>query len=100
EPGTALGYPPVLCAAVEGASTTIRTVDDCRTLAISLFTEVAPRKKAPKLSKQRCVAAALWSLRQVPAYHALENAAHAEVPELLEEYLGGRACDPKTVERL
>jgi hypothetical protein len=100
EPGVALGYPPLLCAAVEGASTTIRTVDDCRTLAISLFTEVAPRKRAPKLGTNRLVAAALWSVRQVPSYHAPVGVAHAEIADLLEEYLDGRPCVVETIIRL
>jgi hypothetical protein len=100
EPAVALGYPALLCAAVEGASTTIRTVDDCRTLAISLFTEVTPRKRAPKLGKDKFVAAALWSIRQVPVYHAPEGVAHAEVPDLLEEYLDGRSCAAEAINRL
>jgi hypothetical protein len=100
EPGSALGYPPLLCAAVEGAATTIRTVDDCRTLAISLFTEVAPRNKAPKLSTRQVVAAALWSVCQVPSFDAPPGAAHAEIPDVLEEYLAGRPCEPGTILRI
>jgi hypothetical protein len=100
EPGVALGYPPLLCAAVEGASTTIRTVDDCRTLAISLFTEVAPRKRAPKLGKNQFVAAALWSVRQVPSYQAPKGVAHTEIADLLEGYLDGRPCAVEKINNL
>ncbi len=100
EPGAALGFPPVLCAAVEGASTTIRSVDDCRTLAVSLFSEVRPRKRAPKLDGRRLVTAALWSLRRVPAYCDPGKAGAAEVIDLHEEYLAGRPVRAETLERL
>jgi hypothetical protein len=100
EPRGALGFPPVLCAAVEGASATVRTVDDCRTLAISLFSEVRPRKRAPKLDNQRLVGAALWSIRRVPSYWDPGKTSPAEITDLHEEYLAGRPCDESTVTRL
>jgi hypothetical protein len=100
EPGPALGFPPLLCAAVEGAATTIRTVDDCRTLAISLFSEIPPRKKIPRLTPQQLVSAVLWSVRRVPDYHTPEGDAPGEVAKLLEEYLAGHPCTEQTIQRL
>jgi hypothetical protein len=100
EPGPALGFPPLLCAAVEGAATTIRNVDDCRTLAISLFSEISPRKKAPRLTGQQLIAAVLWSLRGVPAYYAPERAPTREVVGGLEDHLAGRPCAEQTIQRL
>src|SRR5262249_49129759 len=100
EPAAALGYPRLLCAAVEGASTTIRTVDDCRTLAISLFSEVPPRKRAPRLSATQTVAAVLWSVGRVRDYGAPAGTMPGEVVELLQDHLAGVPCHPDTVERL
>jgi hypothetical protein len=100
EPGPALGYPRLLCAAVEGASTTIRTVDDCRTLAISLFTDVPPRKRVPKLSAKQLVAAALWSVNQVRDYCAPAGTMPGEVVDILQDHLAGVSCGDATIERL
>ena len=100
EPGAALGFPPLLCAAVEGAATTIRDADDCRALAIGLFSEIPPRKKIPGLTRQQLVSAVLWSICRVPTYHAPEGTAHVEVTELLEEFIAGRPCAEDTIKRL
>jgi hypothetical protein len=100
DPGPALGYPRLLCAAVEGASTTIRTVDDCRRLAISLFSDVPPRKRAPKLSDRQLVAAALWSIGQVRSYCAPAGIMPGEVLEILQDHLAGSPCGDGTIERL
>jgi hypothetical protein len=100
EPGPALGFPRVLCAAVEGASATIRTVDDCRALAISLFSEVRPRQRTPRVDARRLVKAVLWSLQHVPSYREPEHASAAEVVDLFEEHLAGQPCAEATIERL
>jgi hypothetical protein len=100
EPRAALGFPLVLCAAVEGASTTIGSVDDRRLLAISLFSEVRPRKRAPRLDNERLVRANLWSIRRVPSYCDPGNASLAEIIDLHEEYLAGRPCGAATILRL
>ena len=38
-----LGYPPALCQALEGACQVLTHVDDRRTIAVSIFTEIPPR---------------------------------------------------------
>ncbi len=100
DPGSALGFPPVLCAAVQGAFSTVRHVDDARTLAVSLFTEVAPRSKAPKLRPRQLVAVALWSLRRVPDYCHPANSLAGEVFELLEDYVAGGVAGEVTIQRV
>jgi hypothetical protein len=100
DPGAALGYPPLLCAAVGGTTETITETDDCRAFAISLFTEVAPRPAAPKLTSGQLVAAAVWSARQVPPFCEPRSRLTVEVVDVMEEYLGGRAPHDTTIERL
>ena len=104
EPGPALGYPPLLCVAIEGAATTIRNVDDCRTLGISLFTEIAPRKRVPRLKDRQFVAAILWSIRRVPSFYTpktgkaeVANLLAEQLSTLLQEYLAGQHCQQTTI---
>ncbi|HYT94184.1 MAG TPA: hypothetical protein VEL76_36040 [Gemmataceae bacterium] len=99
DPAAALGYPPMLCAAIGGASKTIRTVDDCRTLTISLFTEISPRSRAPKVSGIDQLDAVLWSLQRVPLLGELSHPLALEVVDLLEQVLerSHRGQQPATV---
>jgi hypothetical protein len=96
----ALGYPPLLCHAVRGASKTVRTVDDCRTLAISLFTEIPPRPRVPQLSGKDCLAACRWSLERVQSLCPPPGHLAGEVVDLLGQYLAGSVPASATVERL
>jgi hypothetical protein len=100
DPGLALGYPPLLCAAIEGASKTIRTVDNCRTLAISLFTEIAPRPRAPRLTARDQLHAVLWSLLRVPSLCVLRGSLASEVVVLFEESLREQPPEAATVDQL
>jgi hypothetical protein len=99
-PSAALGYPPLLCAAIEGASKTIRNVDDRRTLGISLFTEIPPRSRRRRLSRTAQTRAVLWSLKRVPPLCEPPGHLAGEVVDLLAQHLGGEPPEAPTVERL
>jgi hypothetical protein len=99
-PGAYLGYPLVLCAAVEAAARTLRGVDECRKLTISLFSEVPPRDGVPKLKGRQLVEAARWSLERLPALvRGLPKLAD-ETFAALDEYLGGKPCPGATIDKL
>jgi hypothetical protein len=87
----ALGYPVVLCRALEGACQVLTNIDDRRTIAVSVFTEVPPRTRPPNLRTLDLVGAALWCVRQVEAWTQDYQSLTAEVPPLLERCLHGRA---------
>ncbi|MBY0526869.1 MAG: hypothetical protein K2R98_25980 [Gemmataceae bacterium] len=66
----ALGYPGVLCYAIHGASGVLKTIDDRRRLAISLFAAVPPRAKVKRLPRRRSAEVAIWAaLRVHPLTH-------------------------------
>jgi hypothetical protein len=60
-----LGYPMLLCKALHSANTTLESVDDRRTLAITFFSEVAPRPKRPRLTPVQHVRVALWCAESI-----------------------------------
>jgi hypothetical protein len=100
EPVAALGFPPMLCAAVCGAARAARSTDDLRTLAISLFTEVAPTARAAKVPAREQIAAVSWSLARVPSYCRVPGRVAAEVGLLAERYLSGERPKEQTIVRL
>src|SRR5688572_29701390 len=60
----ALGFPLVLCHAIAGASEVLRRVDDVRSLAISIFSEVSPRTALPRHNARQYLEIADWTARQ------------------------------------
>jgi hypothetical protein len=61
----ALGYPALLCQALHSANGTLATADERRQLAVTFFSEVAPRPQAPRLTRRRYAEVALWGALRV-----------------------------------
>lgn len=95
----ALGYPMMLCHALQGASSVLPSVDDRRRLAMSVFATVPPRDKAPRLTPRRHVEIALWCARWVHPLVCREDCPFfQEIAVRAESYLaGGRVGRPFTV---
>jgi hypothetical protein len=62
--GHALGFPVMLCEAVQGASSVLNNPGDRCTLGVSFFSEIAPRDKQPRLSRQQHIRLAAWCVEQ------------------------------------
>ena len=88
----ALGYPGVLCHAIQGASSFLKTVDERRTLAVTVFTDVPPHPQVPRLARRRSVELALWcALRVHPLAHRDQCEFAQLVVRRVKEYLDGAA---------
>jgi hypothetical protein len=61
----ALGYPALLCQALHSANAILETAEDRRKLAVTFFSEVAPRPRAPRLTRRRYAEVALWGALRV-----------------------------------
>src|SRR5262245_2932478 len=60
-----LGYPSLLRAAVVYAVAALQAVDERRKLAISVVSEVAPRRRAPRVPPKERLRLGLWAARRV-----------------------------------
>jgi hypothetical protein len=101
DPGKALGYPPVLCSAVLGASQILRNADDCRAMSIALFTDVPPRPQgAPEISREKLLQLVLWSARHALNPRQSGRNTATEVLQLLETYLSKSRCDEARITQL
>jgi hypothetical protein len=89
EPEAALGFPTPLCAALAGASGLLRSVDEVRTLAISVFRAVPPRERTPRLAPSRLVEVALWSARRGQSFQQAPAALGREVGRVIDGALAG-----------
>jgi len=61
----ALGFPMVLCEALQGANFVLKSMEDRRALAAAFFTEVSPRPQRLKMSGRRYAEIGLWCLRRI-----------------------------------
>ncbi|HYT94185.1 MAG TPA: hypothetical protein VEL76_36045 [Gemmataceae bacterium] len=85
-----LGYPLFLCEALRGANGALETVDDRRKLAITFFSEVAPRPKADQLTGQQHVRAALWCAQKAHPLVCQEDCPFAvRLGAIISAYLTG-----------
>ncbi len=100
EPGAFLGFPPVLCTAVEAATRTIRSLDDCRKLTITLFSEIPPRRETPRPSSADTIAIVRWSLERVPALSPGLPKPADEAFAALDRFLDGKAPRETDLDRL
>jgi hypothetical protein len=86
-----LGYPMLLCQAVQAASATLRDVDERRKFAISFFSSVAPSRRMPRLTPQQHAEVALWCGRQVHPMVCREDCPYLiRVAEVVGESLANR----------
>jgi hypothetical protein len=99
-PTGALGYPDLLCRALEGASATLKTVEEVRALAITLFSDVPPGSEPPALGAQEYVEAARWAAGQVSALDPASRAATAKALGLIDAFLAGKKRGPDPVGEL
>jgi hypothetical protein len=89
-PTGALGYPDLLCRALEGASAALKTVDEVRALAITLFSDVPPGSEPPALGAQEYVETAQWAARQATDHHPASRNAAAKAMAVIDACLAGR----------
>ncbi len=94
----ALGYPHLLCLALEGACQVLTDVDHRRTIAVSVFSEVPPRPRAPRLSQAELFSVAQWCLSYAEAGSASHRRLTGPVWPLLEDCAHGRRLSAATID--
>lgn len=97
-PDEALGYPLIFCRALEGGSAVLEKVDELRTLAITIFTEVPPRPQSPMLSSRRQGEVAFWAARQIRIYHEEVPGPIPGGARLLQDYLADQEVPEAVIE--
>jgi hypothetical protein len=97
----ALGFPSMLCYALNGASTRLTDLEDRRKFAVSFFNEVAPKAKPPRLTRQRHVEMALWVARRMHPLACSSDCPYLEhVAQLAERFVAlGEVIPPADVRR-
>jgi hypothetical protein len=83
----ALGFPLVLCHAIEGASEVLPRVDDVRSLAISIFSEVSPQTALPRYNARQYLEIADWTMRQALLHFDQPHPICLDILRLLDSYL-------------
>jgi hypothetical protein len=83
----ALGFPLVLCQAIVGASEMLASVDEIRSLAISLFSEISPRTALPRYNARQYLEIADWTMRQALLHFERSHPVCLDVLRLFESYL-------------
>lgn len=85
-----LGFPLPFCAAIEGASECLKNVEEVRTLAIALFSEIMPRDELLELSEHNHVEIAAWCARYWYFHFDRPSDLCDEISAVLDDYLSGR----------
>jgi hypothetical protein len=96
----ALGYPAIFCEALQWAVQVLQAVDDRRALAITVFTEVAPRRHTPDLSPLDHVNLTLWSADEALRCHGKPSLWGEKVITAIRRFLASGRLYARTVTRL
>jgi hypothetical protein len=100
DPARALGYPEELCQALQGASKIFESMDERRTLAISVFTEIPPRERGPRRSLRQQVEGALWSVRRARSLVSQRGGPAETAEAVIAQYLAGQTVEAAVIERV